>query len=238
MSTVDAICLANSRKLGGRCVAALRVDGKGWIRPTGSSAQGELDLDDCLLDDGSDAALFDVIRFHLGNPAPDHIQPENIEDGSKRWELVERPADPQYAEVIRRALVTGPELIRGKKDRVAEEAFRGMAATASLALIKPSIKGWHVGTSARGRPQLRCEFAFSGTIYDLVVTDPLREQAAFALGEGSYDTTDLCEAPADRILFTVSMGEPFNGDCYKLIAGVASVPKKWPHRRRVPRRQR
>jgi hypothetical protein len=32
MAQVDLICLANSRKLGGRCVAGLRLDGSGWVR--------------------------------------------------------------------------------------------------------------------------------------------------------------------------------------------------------------
>jgi hypothetical protein len=42
MPTVEIICLANSRKHSGRCVAGLRTDGQGWIRPVGPSDNGTL----------------------------------------------------------------------------------------------------------------------------------------------------------------------------------------------------
>src|SRR6266850_2762793 len=32
MPLVDLICLANSNKMGGRCIAGLRTDGGGWVR--------------------------------------------------------------------------------------------------------------------------------------------------------------------------------------------------------------
>ncbi len=34
MPQFGIICLANSRKNGGHCVAGLRMDGGGWLRPS------------------------------------------------------------------------------------------------------------------------------------------------------------------------------------------------------------
>lgn len=48
----DIICLANSRKLNGRCVAGKDVTGNTWVRPLSPlSKTGELTLRDITYDD-------------------------------------------------------------------------------------------------------------------------------------------------------------------------------------------
>jgi len=42
MPILRLVCLANSRKLGGRCVACLRLVGGGWVRPVSSFSDGTL----------------------------------------------------------------------------------------------------------------------------------------------------------------------------------------------------
>jgi hypothetical protein len=37
------MCLANSYKLNHRCIARLRTDGSGWIRPVAGNEHGELE---------------------------------------------------------------------------------------------------------------------------------------------------------------------------------------------------
>jgi hypothetical protein len=74
---VDIICLANSRKHGGHCVAGLRLDGGGWLRPVGVAADGVLWPDDYTLTNGSEARTLDVIRVGLRTPRPAIHQPEN-----------------------------------------------------------------------------------------------------------------------------------------------------------------
>lgn len=51
MAALDIICLANSRKHGGRCVAGLRTDGGGWLRPVGTLLDGTLYPPDYTMDD-------------------------------------------------------------------------------------------------------------------------------------------------------------------------------------------
>ncbi|MFO0968577.1 MAG: hypothetical protein U0793_23720 [Gemmataceae bacterium] len=61
MPYVDLICLANSWKHGGRCVAGIKIDGSGWIRPVGSFADGIL-LPRGLHAGRRHGACFDLIR--------------------------------------------------------------------------------------------------------------------------------------------------------------------------------
>ena len=61
MAVVDLICLANSYKNGCRCIAGLRVDRGGWVRPVSGRPEGELEPRHYLLDDGSEPGLLDVL---------------------------------------------------------------------------------------------------------------------------------------------------------------------------------
>ncbi|MHB0886208.1 MAG: dual OB domain-containing protein [Bacillota bacterium] len=87
MPWIDILCLANSTKLGGRCVAGLRTDGSGWIRPVSDAAHGELTAE-CYLEDGTEARLLDHLRIHVRAPCPSPHQPENWSVGGRAWRLV------------------------------------------------------------------------------------------------------------------------------------------------------
>ena len=58
--TVDLLCLANSRKDGGRCIAGVRLDDGGWLRPVGSGAHGALVPRDYLLPVGGEPRVLDI----------------------------------------------------------------------------------------------------------------------------------------------------------------------------------
>src|SRR6266850_2762792 len=76
MPLVDLICLANSNKMGGRCIAGLRTDGGGWVRPIASETEhGQLYFRHFKLDDGSEPKVLDVIRVDLARAAPAPGQP-------------------------------------------------------------------------------------------------------------------------------------------------------------------
>lgn len=77
MPTLDIICLANSRKMGGRCVAGLRTDGQGWMRPVASTRFGELYGCHYKLSDGTEAQVLELIRIEVIKQCPQPYQPEN-----------------------------------------------------------------------------------------------------------------------------------------------------------------
>jgi hypothetical protein len=60
--------------------------------------------------------------------------------------------------------------------------------------------------------KVRAEFVHRGVNYHLGVTDPVIERKYLAKKDGDYRIAE-CFA-------TVSLGEPFNGYCYKLIAAL------------------
>jgi hypothetical protein len=78
--TKTIICLANSRKITGRCVAGKEVTGSkigAWIRPVSVRPTGELSEEDRRFQDGKDPRLLDVIRIPMTEPQPDGFQTEN-----------------------------------------------------------------------------------------------------------------------------------------------------------------
>lgn len=68
-----------------------------------------------------------------------------------------------------------------------------------------SISGW-AGTRVQGR------FSSDGTGYWLWVTDPIVERQYLAKSDGDY--------PVGETYLTISIGEPYQDYCYKLIATV------------------
>src|SRR5262249_29615351 len=90
------ICLANSRKIAGRCVAGKEiVAGKigNWIRPVSGRPSGEVSEEERRFEDGQDPILLDVIRIPMIEPRPHGAQTENhLIDDSEYW-IKEREAN-------------------------------------------------------------------------------------------------------------------------------------------------
>ena len=81
------LCLANSRKLSGRCLAGREFDGLEagpWIRPVSDREHEEVSEHERQYEDGSDPRVLDVIDVPLCEPRPSGYQVEN-------WLL-----DPEY----------------------------------------------------------------------------------------------------------------------------------------------
>ena len=57
------VCLANSKKLGDRCVAGFEIDSQQWIRPIGSGSHGAVTAAEQTLDDGTLPGILDLISL-------------------------------------------------------------------------------------------------------------------------------------------------------------------------------
>jgi hypothetical protein len=84
----------------------------------------------------------------------------------------------------------------------------------SLLLIKPDKASITVEEGPNLLKRIRSRFHFAGEGYWMPVTDPVIENRYFGEEIGQY--------PINKkdVYFTVSIGEPYEGYCYKLVAGV------------------
>lgn len=97
---VDLLCLANSIKHRGRCVAGIDLNTGDWIRSAASTTHGELHPEHYLLKPGGAPRVLDVIRMPLERPLPLSHQPENWMISPEPWQLLHRPfAEPAHAAV-------------------------------------------------------------------------------------------------------------------------------------------
>ncbi len=212
------ICLANSRKLSGSCVAGREVSKSGiggWIRPVSVREKGEISAIEQLFTNGKSPQLLDVVRIQLVEHRPIEYQTENhLIDAKAHW-VYERRASWQEllaaVESPRGALwLNNHSSTNGVNDRVplrdASELRR------SLYLIHPDKV-----TLVAGPGGVRAHFDFAGHQYGLKVTDPVIERQYKAMAAGTYEIADA--------ILCVSLGEPFKGYAYKLVAGVILQPK-------------
>jgi len=208
---IRIVCLANSIKTGGRCLAGIQLDAANkpifsrgkpkWIRPISKLGHGEVPTA-CA----EPFELLDVIEFEAGMPQPEGNQSENVHCvlGSFRKAGV-FPRDNLAVLCDRSEKIFGN---RGKA--VSEDDENG--PNYSLMLISvPEFRTKSVVYPDRpNNYQTRIEFTHSGTQYDLPVTDPL-----FLL---TYD--QFAEQVTCQQYLCLSLGTLHNHWYYKLIAGV------------------
>ena len=70
------VCLANSRKISGRCVAGKRTSDNSWFRPISNRAGHEISEFDRRYSDGKTAQLLDVIEIPCIEERPHGHQSE------------------------------------------------------------------------------------------------------------------------------------------------------------------
>lgn len=220
------VCLANSYKGGGRCIAGVELDDAGvgaygaWVRPVSARPGGELTLAERRCTDGNDPAIMDVITIPLAEPRPEGHQQENhVIDSSRSWtrgatvswsdlqDAVEAVDGPLW--------VNGYSSSRGENDQV--PAANILRLQRSLYLVRPDATTIHVrmegGYFAPARRRARVSFEVGGTSYKFSVTDPEVQDTYLARGDGDYSLTGA--------LLCLSLAPVFDdGNAYKVAAAV------------------
>lgn len=213
------LCLANSWKMSGRCVAGRELTHAGfgtWVRPISDRADEELSHHDRAYENGQDVQVLDVVTVALLQGRPHAHQTENhIIDASTYWRC-ERRASWQE---LQAALQTPATLwtnqsssFNGIHDRVPESTLAGLGG--SLVLIRPTSLVVSVAPEGAGQQKrkVRASFSYNSHSYRIAVTDPIAMKTFLDQADGEH-------AVGEAVL-CVSLGEAFNGYAYKLAAAV------------------
>jgi hypothetical protein len=220
------LCLANSKKHSGRCVAGREMAAAGagpWVRPVSARPGEEVSENERQYQDGSDPRLLDVIDVPLIRAAPHACQTENwLLDPGYYWTRV-RQADwaelLQFAEAPATLWVNGHSTYHGQHDEIPQAVADALPG--SLVLIRVNRVDLHAFApqEAFGNPKRRVQarFTHGGVGYAFWVTDPVVEREYLARPDGHHRLGECC--------LTISLGEPFqksNGQSYryKLVAAV------------------
>jgi hypothetical protein len=219
LTTIDIIVLAASLKHGGRCIAGVCTTDGRWVRPVGAGEHGELYPYHYAID-GKVPRLLDVVRFEHQGSTGEPDQPENVRVAGSPWERIDRvPIGDAYPRLCP-ALISGSDLLGSRSHYVEEEiAARGMPA--SIGLTEPTELRFsldHHSSKPQGSP--RAKFTLSGQYYDLPLTEFIIKPRLLEAGYGTYSFNDLGFNNPAHPLVVVSLGTPYNGRQYKLVAAV------------------
>lgn len=217
------VCLANSRKRSGYCVAGKERLPKGiggWIRPVGREGSGELSASNLEMGNGEVPRLLDIITVHLEGCCPHEYQSENHLIAEGRW--IRNGALPlsqvdSLRDEVDRLWINGFHSHNGLNDRMPLELVNRFLAS-SLLFIRPQDLRIKVAEGSRGLKKVRAELTYKGEDYCLPVTDPMVEARYLPKALGCYPVEGA------QPYVTVSISEPFEGSCYKLIAGIIPRP--------------
>lgn len=217
------ICLANSRKLTGRCIAGKEVltNGLGnWIRPVSARPTGEVSEEERWYEDGRDPRVYDIIDIPILKARPHLYQSENhLIDADEYWKKTDTISWENLKDMVdppAHLWVNGDSSSNGINDRVSIKVAAQLDY--SLILIEPQNLTIHVQLEGIGFPnprrRVRADFTHHGAHYRLAVTDPIAERAFLPRDNGVY--------PLQDVYLCVSLGEEYQGSCYKLVATILS----------------
>lgn len=215
------VCLANSRKYSGRCIAGIELyygaDGRlriveneqhqpKWIRPISQSDFGEL-LPNCV----RHIKLGDLVEVEVteGGILYNSYQTENVCFENDSLRVVEKL--PLTRERLQKLAVRLPTPLFGSHGRaISMDNINGLYS--SLTFIKIDNPRVRVRDQIGARPQERLSFYYNRTEYDLALTDIEFVEKLMA--------DEHILQKANEVYLTVSLSMPYDRKLYKLAAGV------------------
>ena len=180
------VCLANSRKFSGRCVAGKEIaDGRvaSWIRPVSARRGEEVSEHERQYQDGSDPRVMDVVDIPLLEFQPKHYRQENwLLDPKQYWVKVGRAECCEldsFVDPAEALWTNGHSTSTGVNDRIPLPT--AVALRSSLRLVRVESLTLFVSAPGEvfGNPKRRVQgrFRYRQTDYWLWVTDPKYERA-------------------------------------------------------------
>ena len=225
--TVKIVCLANSRKTSGRCIAGKEIDEMGttgqWIRPVSPRPTHEISELDMLCPDGETAKLLDILEIPCVEPVPQGHQPENVlidarffwqRQNPVNWQALHQMLDEPAS-----LWTNGFSTRQGHNNRIPKSLLDSQQGSLRLIALDQVVlqAGPRAPKFGDMKQVVRASFNYLGDRYCLDVTDPVIESYFLKAGsvEHALDTTLAC----------ISLTEPWEGYVYKLVASIIT-PKR------------
>lgn len=208
------ICMGNSYKNGGRCLAGIEVkktsngysvvkDNAGspkWIRPV--MANDHHGIPESMV---KAFGMLDVLEVDISNEVPVGAHSENVH-------FCNINKVGRYNGSLLSLCDEGHSLIFGNRGKaVSEEVFS--TGGYSLMFVKPTDLFIESQQNDYGHEKYRIQFTYMGNRYDFPLTDP---EYISLLQRGQCE----CGNRKDELYLTLSLGVNFNDWHYKLVAGV------------------
>ena len=220
------ICLANSYKYGGRCIAGIEIqlsadeksfrvvkedDEPKWIRPVQRGTEHK----EIAEETARNIRILDVIEIETTDSCGDDCQSENVY--FKQMRIVKSlPFSPK---VLQELLSKRESILHSDERFLTHDAYR--ANRGSLMLIEPEepeiIREVKITDDGKHVPKYKARFSYKGTEYLLPITDPRYLERM----EGYSNVPLVGKFDTGTFFFTISMtAEPLNDKHYKLLAGI------------------
>ncbi len=217
------VCLANSRKTSGRCIAGKELTDNGigpWIRPVSIRPTREISELDRRYENGQRARVLDIIKIPMIEPVPhlNHSEDHLIDDdeywektGEAGWDIIQTMLEPNNGPLW----CNGGSTYHGANDKIREDVASELDS--SLMLVRPSDLNIlvRVESGFEGRPgkrTARASFSVACEQYILKITDPEAETEYLGREKGTYSVDDA--------IICVSLSEAWNGHVFKLVAAI------------------
>ena len=219
------ICLANSRKYSGRCIAGVELyhgaDGRlrmveneqhqpQWIRPISQSEFGALDASNVR-----HIKLGDLVEVEIteGVQHFNSYQTENVCFDENSLRVVEKILLSR--ERLQKLSIKQPMPLFGTRGcTLPMVGTNGLYASLTFIKVEKPHFHWRDGL-ANYRPQERLGFVYNNCNYDLALTDIEFIE--------KYQANNAILEEANEVYLTVSLSMPYENKLYKLAAGVFTV---------------
>ena len=204
MHQVPFLCLANSARERGHCVAGINLETSQWVRPVRHVNAALSNLDVTVAGTKSQVRPFDLVRLCVGNVEPEIGQPENapLIIGTAPFQSLPEHLQPQLPIGLGAYLHEKPSLfgLQGhRNDRVAHDQLTDEGLSGSLTLL--IIDDPEFVSESDGR--WRMKFPYKSVVHSLKVTDLSFHERKKTTG---------------KWVICVSLGSNFKGFHYGIVA--------------------
>lgn len=211
------VILASSRKNGGICLAGKRLGMGEWVRPVSVQPGQAWSVRSLHILAGHVPQVGERFVLPLGQGIPAAYQRENCSVRFAPWHAAGRMSARELeglADQPATLWLNSWQSVHGWNDRIPEHVA-AQRCDSSLLLIRPEALRFRLDQGGCNLA-LRAVFDYRGQHYDLKVTD---DQVCGLWIERLADGHD---GRADALL-CVSLGQAFQGYCYKLVASVIEL---------------